>query len=292
MDQYKGVSIEKLLLVKEYENIVAGEIPYSEERVKELIQIIDKKYAQDLIIAYSFFKPFEFKHLGDIMSLFGTYNTQIIFGDFANYLSQRKIIPIDGLTPDPKIIEQYENPIKEDDVNFYIKNDDVNGFTKFVEDNAIDLNNYSYKLFFLYFNSSLSFSAFCGSLNVFKYLFLNGQQINKYVVNHAINGGNEDMITFIESNGFSYEQQFMTAIRCHQNHIAKWIDEMYPAHDIAYLPEVVHTYNTEMFLYLLIEKQKDINEIHPIIQTSLMEYAEKQSFYILIDFINKLKETQ
>ena len=292
MNQYKNISIDNLLLVSEYENIVAGLLPYSEERIKELIKKIDKKYGQDLILAYSFYRPFNFKELGDIMSFFGTYQPLALFGQFSSYLIQRKIILIDNFSPDPELVKKCENPIRENDVTFYIKNDDVQGLTKFAVDNEIDLFHWNFQLLFLYFNSSLSFSAFCGSMNVFKYLFLNELTITDQVKNHAINGGNENIVTFIESQGFSYDQQFMTAIRCHQNHIAKWIDEFYPSHDVAYLPEVVNTYNTEMFLYLLIEKNRDINEMHPIIQKNILFYASSQNNQILIEFINKLKEVQ
>ena len=74
----------------------------------------------------------------------------------------------------------------------------------------------------------IDYSAFFGSLNIFKYLISNGAKLNPSLWLSAIHGQNIEIIKILEKSSInlnekSYTECLKEAIKCHHNNIAKYI---------------------------------------------------------------------
>lgn len=74
----------------------------------------------------------------------------------------------------------------------------------------------------------IEYSAFCGSFQIFNYLYVNHVQINQNVWDYAIHGGNLDIIHLLEQCkvkpiGDSFLECLYESIKCHENEIADHI---------------------------------------------------------------------
>ncbi|KAK8888428.1 hypothetical protein M9Y10_039498 [Tritrichomonas musculus] len=80
---------------------------------------------------------------------------------------------------------------------------------------------------FLYKKSPtlLEYSAFFGSIQIFKFLFLNGIEFTPSLCLYAIHGDNPDIIHHLEENNasISYNDCFIEAIKCFCNDVAYYI---------------------------------------------------------------------
>ena len=97
--------------------------------------------------------------------------------------------------------------------------------------------------------SSIAFAAYCSAVNVFKYLMINGMEINDTVVMASVIGGNEDIIELIQNKGISFKGYAQTAIKYHRNNIAKWIIENYNDQSFDIQETIAYT-NTLGFFYV------------------------------------------
>lgn len=76
--------------------------------------------------------------------------------------------------------------------------------------------------------SLIEYSAFFGSIQILKYLFLNNVEVNPSLWFYVIHGKNAELIHFLEEKnvkppGNNYKLCFFEAIKCHHNDIAKYI---------------------------------------------------------------------
>jgi hypothetical protein len=129
----------------------------------------------------------------------------------------------------------------------------------------------------------IGLAAFCGSQSILKYLTLNSVRVDRETISYAIQGGHEQTIAFLSEQGHSFDRQLWNAIRYHQNRVAFWLMDNFECEHIE-LPFCVCWFNTEMFLFFLIEEKRDINERWAIESTSLM-WAARYNNIALARFI-------
>ena len=76
----------------------------------------------------------------------------------------------------------------------------------------------------------IEYSAFFGSIQIFKYLMLNGFEINERLWLYSIHGRNTEIIHLLEEEVLKIENYnilFDEAIKCHHNEIADYIENNY-----------------------------------------------------------------
>ena len=110
----------------------------------------------------------------------------------------------------------------KDSIEFSILNNDFERFLSLSTDESI-LKKKIENSFIEY--SPLNFSAFCGNIQVFNHLLINGFEITEKTIVNAVKGGNLEIIEIIKQKGFSLEEYFYIAVEYHRNDIAKWIYE-------------------------------------------------------------------
>ena len=113
-----------------------------------------------------------------------------------------------------------------------IRNDDVVQFIKYINQNNYSLNSQINNSIFET-NSFLSdkkptlieYSAFYGSIQIYKFLIMNQVQMTDSLCFYAIHGLNPELFHMIEENNeikISYEKCLMESIMCHHNEFAKY----------------------------------------------------------------------
>ena len=244
---------------------------------KESLEIFKKKFSkfnknlvQKIIFMASNYGSFSYKYLGDLMSLTG--NISIEFNKtnyFSQYLYLRKIIEnknfIKGEYPsDGDIdfsIDDFENPVKENTIWWFIRNDDVTGLVKFLTDKKEELKlDEEFTTMNKEIFDVIDFTCYCGSLNILKYLIINDNQLDFYACRRAVQSGAENVIEFLISKDQKFDNLLDVAVEAHQNSLCRWLYENYSDKKLT-LPFTIITYNTEMFLFFYEECKWDINLI-------------------------------
>ena len=263
---------------------------------EEIFKLYSKEWIQMLISYTSLKRIFSYKYLGD---LFAKTGKKIISFNrrqdncFPTYLLCRNIIkreeidsffrPIDTTGFD--VLNEYEEPIKVNTLEWFIQQDNVSLYLNYITNNDININS---NLINIVINevsfTIMDFICFNGSINILKYYFLNNFKLNSLNILRTVQGGNENVIEFLHSNNITFNGMLVFVIEYHHNKIAKWIYENYSDSNFS-LSHCVQYFNTEMFLYFLIDKGFDINI--PNNQGKLsIDYAKYNNDKILIDFIN------
>ncbi|KAK8865391.1 hypothetical protein M9Y10_010936 [Tritrichomonas musculus] len=175
-----------------------------------------------------------------------------------------------------------------------IRNDDIKEFIVYVNKNSISLNktipNNIFETNSFFFdrykndNTLIAYAAFFGSIQIFRYLLLNGVNLNKNTWNYAVHGGNGEIIHLIEENGiepplYIYESCLDHSIKSHQIDVTNYLLNNY------FLDEEIHNNLKYEHLMKLITKLNDYPGFDPIeLYTSLPSYQ----YYNFIFFPDKL----
>ena len=74
----------------------------------------------------------------------------------------------------------------------------------------------------------IEYAAFCGSVNIFKYLYLNKVELTSSLWYYTIHGQNSELIHFLEEMQIcppkeSYNECLLESIKCNHNEIAEYI---------------------------------------------------------------------
>ena len=96
--------------------------------------------------------------------------------------------------------------------------------SSFYETNKISINKskYGYKM-----PTLIEYAAFYGSIQIFKYLFLNGAEVNSSIWIYAVHGNNPELFGFLEEKKVEKNEEidlkvFEEAIKCHHNDVANY----------------------------------------------------------------------
>ena len=262
----KNLFSDRILL----ENAIFKDCEESYETFKKLFPKFDKELVQKIIIFASKICSFSYKFLGDLMKLTGEITIKFKNTNyFAQYLFLRKIIDKknfvnEEIPSDSDIefsIEEFEKPVKENTIWWFIMNDDVPGLVRFISEgkDEIKLEDESTAINEEIFDV-IDFSCYCGSLNILKYLVINDEKLDFYACGRAVQSGNENVIEFLISKGRSFDNLLNVAVQSHQNSICRWLYDNYCDNKLT-LPYTILSYNTEMFLFFLEDCNWDINSL-------------------------------
>ena len=231
------------------------------EQNKDLIINLDppinKYWLQKLITFAGRVKIFNFKLLGDLYQLTGETIIKLPYdSSFCQYLFARGLTNIEDFDSpefiDPNkllSIENYENPIEKDTIWYFILIDDIHNFVNSIEVNNLDINNEKTRINGMMF-TFVDFAAFCNSINIFKYLFLKQVEIQRKTLSYAIHGGSGEIIDFLQSQGFSFNDVSYLAISSHNDTLIDWLLENFKDY-FFYLPYCVESFHTGLFMSLL-----------------------------------------
>lgn len=147
--------------------------------------------------------------------------------------SQKNLWSIDGLDLFSNIRLLRDGCGQKDFLSQSIKNDDVDTFQSIVTSHMIDIHKKGIKLsIFEGIRGEITFidySAFCGSLKCFKYLFLEKVPISSKTFNYAVQGGNNEIIHILDQDNNDFKRKDLnsikSAIRYHRNDIFDWLFE-------------------------------------------------------------------
>ena len=247
------------------------------QKAKELIAYVDPFWAHHLICyAVANHRLFHWKLLADLFSSFPHYQVKEFTNQFVCYLYKKGILSKDEVNSSISScetllsVEQYEEKVEPETLEYYIKNDDLQSLTFYLS-NHPDLNLVLAQVVMYETNYSLTnFAAYCGSLNVLKFLIVHNCVVDEVTIQNAVSGGNEELIEFLVSKHYSFDNMLFYAIANHHNSIARWLIENYHCENTIFLPDCIRLFNTEIFLFYMQEKNKNVNEKNYYTMTHLM----------------------
>ena len=123
----------------------------------------------------------------------------------------------------------------DDYISHMIRNDLIDEFISFVNQKNYFLSStikpsiYETNLYLIKNNPTLiEYSAFFGSIQIFKYIFLNQKKFTPSLLVYAIHGDNPEIIHLLEQVKIKnandlYKQCFLESVKCHHNEIANYI---------------------------------------------------------------------
>ena len=236
-------------------------------RFKALLPKFPKKWVQSMLYHAGLNRPLSFKFIANLLEMTGKLEIEINKSHyFAHYLFLKKIAQKANFSnrkpPSPDRIEfnieQYENPIAEGSLWWYILSDDLKGFTDYVTSKDIDFSEH-----YVIINSEvfdvIDLSCYCAAINILKYLIINNNDFDFYSLRRAVQSGSEEIIEFLVSKGQNFDNMLDVAVDSHQNSICRWLYENFSDKKLT-LPFTLLSYNTEMFFFFYEECNWDINQ--------------------------------
>ena len=180
-----------------------------------------------LIIQAAKVRPFKYKVFGDFWIKMPQTKTRFYSTHFLEYLIQREVIHESQVLNKMYLnqtVNGYENIFPKDSFAYGVIKDDVD-LCSFHSTNRGIVNQ------IIVFEDKkltpLSLAAYSSSLNVFKFLLVNGAQILAQTCACAVRGGNEEIVEILFQQDFQFDNLLNDAIFYHQNNIAKWIIDNY-----------------------------------------------------------------
>ncbi|KAK8896834.1 hypothetical protein M9Y10_014758 [Tritrichomonas musculus] len=179
-----------------------------------------------------------------------------------------------------------------------IRNDDLEKFQQILSNSAVDVNmkvnfsNYEISTIindFYRMPNLIEYSAFFGSVNIFKFLILNGAHITSRVSQFAVAGGNYEIIHILEEKEISFEKTMYFALRFHRNEVANYLNEK---HGIQFTTVMFQTcvlyYNVEELVELFSTIEDfDINaKDHGM---TIFMFAAENGYFDLVRWISMIK---
>ncbi len=164
----------------------------------------------------------------------------------------------EGEEEEEKFIELRKIGQNDSPICKLIREDNIKEFIIYINKNGINLNSdirksiYETNPFLLsqYYTNLIQYTAFFGSIQIFKYLRQNGVEIKPSIWLYAIHGKNSEIIHIIEDekispNDESYIECLKESIKCHHNDIANYILNFYlnESDKNSYLPCCYQYYN-------------------------------------------------
>ena len=230
----------------------------SEESNTEALVIIQNEFSNisvnsilNLIIYVSRVRPFGFKLLRNLFQeLFKSKNTKFQEKPFTLYLYSLGVLSDSNFYNKPNnncILDEYENITRVGSISLSIFNDNLEDISFLSA--SFDIKEYKINLFKKSF-VPIDYASFCGSINVFKYLCINGCDITSSTTEWSIKGGHYNIIQLIEQNCHSYDDHLIFSIKYHHHHLFDWLHNHYKSEDI--LPQnCIEWWNTTSFEYFI-----------------------------------------
>ena len=215
----------------------------------------------NLIYQAALTRIFSFKALSDIWISLGDNKNKYNISPFTTYLSykgiNKSVIP---LIRDDNIAKTFENVFPDDTLGYAILHDDFEKVVYFSADRSLvskPITSYPGRDQLQF--TVLSLAAYCGSVKVFKYFFINTPIIKDDTVVKAVMGGSVEIVEIL-SRTFSMKNYLNIAIQYHRNELIPWIVENY---QVAFVSPVscLEYFNT--FAYFFLQSKDLLNEASP-----------------------------
>ena len=173
-----------------------------------------------------------------------------------------------------------------------IREDSIDEFIRYVNQNVVKLDSEIPESIYETNNfikgpyshvSLIKYAAFCGSIQIFNYLKINGVELNESLWNYAIHSHNSEIIRILEEQDFkssvSFKKLIKTSIKCHHNDIANYLIENYlpDINLLDFFKKSIQFYNFEFI------QDKFITE-------SSLHFLCLFDYYILVEFLLKNKD--
>ena len=221
-----------------------------EEAIEKLHEFDNQILLENYIFKLSTCRPFSLKLLGNVYEA-ANLNIEHLShdSDIYKYLS---MLHTSSGEQNEQIVDlnYYENPFKDQPLEYSIATDNVTDFLSYVIQQNINLKNQIIQAhgYFFYITQ---FACYSGSSKIFKYCFIN-LGFNEKDVQFAVEGGNEAIIEFLVNHDYEFDNQLEIAIAYHHNNLAKWLFDNYqsPRIELGYCMEKI---NLEMAFYFLTE---------------------------------------
>ena len=173
-----------------------------------------------------------------------------------------------------------------------IRNDSIDQFTEFINHSNLPMtSNIEPSVFetneFLLKNQMptlIEYAAFCGSFNVFKYLYDNLVQLTPSLWLYSIHGNNDEIIKILEENKINPEEEtykdvFIEAIKCHHNKLAKSIQEN-KVKDKSTIIKDVSSQIIKYYNFCFIPTEYNFNEVK-----NFCDFCRYNYFYMVKQFL-------
>lgn len=106
--------------------------------------------------------------------------------------------------------------------------------------------------------AAFSSAAKHGSINIFKYLIVNSNNLPKIITNYAVIGGEFEIIRILTQKGETFDNCLLDAVQAHNNDIADWLMSSYQCEQLK-VSGCLHFHNLRAALFCIGSKY-DINE--------------------------------
>ena len=177
--------------------------------------------------------------LSKVLSLFGVFDEKEITKYFKNDLESYPILKFFGENTKYTTLESLYNDYEEDTVEYFLFSDDFSSFQEasssfnFSIDEKVVLSQFSTnKNYKSHEVSMMSFAAYYGSIDCFKFILLNKAKITEDVPLWAVRGGNLEIIRLCAQNGYNLGNCILDAIAYYRNDVADWIMNSYKTETI------------------------------------------------------------
>ena len=215
------------------------------------------------------------------------FHQQPIYSYIADYLVKKGIYKKEQI-PNMKqmnlTIEQYQNPLYNNDLAIAIYKDDVHALNEISKQKNLEKETISFM------NdenlSCIAFAALVGAENIVTYLVKNFYEIDEDAIDCAIKGGNENIIQLVASKDVSFDNQLENAIMYHRNQTFHWLIKNYHSDENINIAWCVEMFNTEILIYLLSEGH-NINERGSKQRTALIEAAALNNISLARFLVNR-----
>ena len=249
----------------EFENLVWESSAVSLDKAKQLIPNYPRNWIHKLIYFVANHRPFKYQILADFLVQTGridiTFNPCDFFAKYIytrGIIDQRNIIANDDGNSGLSLLIGATKPIKETVYSQFIQNDDIESFIDFTTSNSISVSEIFIEMDHTYY-SVLDFICYCGAIDMLKFMCINGNVLSQGSLQKCVEGGSEEVIAFLISLNYSFNNLLRYAIENHHNTIARFLYQNYDDSSFR-LPNQLFYYNTEMLLYFIDYIKYDINE--------------------------------
>ena len=180
-----------------------------------------------LIIQAAKVRPFQYKVYGDFWIQIPPTKKRFYSTRFLEYLIQREIVHESQILSKmylKQTVNEFETVFPINSFPYFIINDDVEGCSFLSTDRTIinQIIEFEGKKLL-----PISLAAYSSSLNVFKFLMLNGSELLTQTCACAIRGGHEEIVELLFQKGFDFSKLLHDSIFYHRNELAKWIIDEY-----------------------------------------------------------------
>lgn len=246
LSEYKSndlIGLDELVEYAKLEDLIFKCDPANLETIGNVIKKYDESIIRQLIFYCAEVRRSEFPFLLKIWKMLPPTSKKYPKNAFVKYLCQKGQLPYTSNT-----YKNYERIVERNSLEEIIYNHDFDKFVSYY-DSCTNIEEKTFTFGYEIYNV-FQFAAFCRSVNIFKYLVLEGWKIDESVAESAVCGGDLQIISICMENGINMIKFLPQAIEYHHNDIVEWMINNFPiTQSINYLSPAAESFNTTAFIY-------------------------------------------